>query len=40
MLTLEFEIDPPYQAKRLGLAPDERELGLLLRSITLEAPAD
>ena len=40
MLDLEFEINPPFQPKRLGIAADERELGLLLRSILLEPTPD
>ena len=34
-----FQIDPPFNARALGKAPDDRELGLSLRSVVFEKAA-
>jgi hypothetical protein len=38
-LALQFDVDAPQVPKKLGLSPDERELGLLLRGVKLETLA-
>jgi hypothetical protein len=36
VLDVEFEIDPPMNPKKLGLANDDRELGISLRSLRID----
>jgi hypothetical protein len=36
-ITITFQIDPPYQPKLLGTAPDTRNLGLFLRGLVVHA---
>jgi hypothetical protein len=36
-LDVRFEIDPPLNPQKLGAANDNRELGVTLRSVKIEA---